>query len=176
MKWTPFTYEQKAYPLDHLHSQTITLITPATNNKPEQQYLINVDYSLHCFTRGARQGEAIPSTLAYSDNREARIFDFNRYELSKLLPEIIADLSQRQCYHDPHGNFYIYETADSDGKKYYYCIFFTLSRAGKRAGLNLYVSSAYAKDTQPYKRKQKPIRFRVLAHNISKNKPVKAAP
>ncbi len=41
--------------------------------------------------------------MRYGDHRETRIFDFQRYELSKRLPAILETLAQRKCYHTGKG-------------------------------------------------------------------------
>lgn len=176
MEWASFTHDGVVYDLGHLSSHVTEVVVAAKQGKPEQRYRLNVDYSLHCFTRGPKEGEEISVDLAYSDSRETRIFDFDRYALSKQLPLIVADLAERKCFHDHHGNFYVLELIDEEGRRRYYSIFFKLSRAGKRKGLNLFVSSAHARDELPYAKSQKPIRFRVLVHNIQRGKQVRPAP
>ena len=176
MQWASFTHNEKRYCLEHLDSHAVQIVITAKGDKPAQIYRLNVDYSLHCFTRGAKAEEAIPNDLAYADSREVRIFDFERYELSKRLPVIIADLAERKCFHDHHGNFYVVELVDAEGRTRYYSIFFKLSKAGKRQGLNLFVSSAHARSELPYAKSQKPIRFRVLVYNVHRGKEAHAAP
>lgn len=174
MKWTTFNHTGKAYDLSHLDGFEEMVVIPHQGDKPEQTYLINVIFSLHCFTRGPKQGEAISPDLAYRDSRETRIFDFDRYEQSFLLPEIIRSLGGRKCFHDPHGNFYVVEVVTDDGTKKFYSVFFTLSKAGKKKGLNLFVSSAHLRDELPYDKNPKPIKFSVLVYNKWRAKPVKS--
>jgi hypothetical protein len=86
------------------------------------------------------------SALLYSDARETRVFDFTRYELSKLLPAIIEELPAHKCYHSGKGNFFIVELVDQNGSRNEYEIFFTASRSTARGVLNLFVQSAYIRD------------------------------
>lgn len=176
MEWKDFEYQGDVYRLNHLHPLTFDLSIPASMGKPAQSYKINVIFSLHCFSRAARQGEAIPPELAYSDSRETRIFDPERHRHSLVLPDIVKTLAEKQCFHDSHGNFYVFEMVEEDGSTQYYSVFFTLSKAGKRAGLNLFISSAHMRDARPYAHRVKPIRFRVLVHNTWAGKPVRPAP
>jgi hypothetical protein len=176
MQWKPFVHQGKMYPLDHLHPFSFDLVIPAKNSNPQRCYQINIGFSLHCFSRSPAKDEAIPADLSYSDSRETRVFDFYRYQLSLGLPGIVRNLADRPCFHDRHGNFYVFEILDDDGVTRYYSVFFTLSKAGKKAGLNLFISSAYVKDERPYARNVKPIRFRILVHNTWIRKGIRPAP
>ncbi|PCI34337.1 MAG: hypothetical protein COB54_00665 [Alphaproteobacteria bacterium] len=166
MKWQPITISEQEYNLDHLHPFEYNLTVPAQGHKPERKYRLNVIFSLHCFTRGQKDEEVIPAEYKYSDTRETRIFDIERYNLSIKLPDIVRSLSDMKCYHDRHNNFYVVELIDELGHITYYSIFFKLSKAGKKKGLNLFVSSAYARDEMPYAKNLKPIRFRIMVHNV----------
>lgn len=176
MRWREFYCEGETYNLEHLHPFSFDMVIPAKQGQPEQRYNINVRFSLHCFSRGVKPGEKIPDHLAYSDDRETRIFDLDRYNRSKTLPEIVRSLGERKCFHDSHGNFYVFEVTEEDGTTAYYSVFFTLSKAGKKAGLNLFISSAHLREERPYVRQIKPIRFRVLVYNTWKGRAVKPAP
>ncbi|RYG97432.1 MAG: hypothetical protein EON58_09765 [Alphaproteobacteria bacterium] len=176
MKWRAFRYQETDYDLGHLDPFEYDLVVPAKDGKPERSYRLNVSNSMHCFTRGARKGESMPAELSYRDSRETRIFEFDRYAQSKLLPEIVRSLAERKCHHDAHGNFYVFEIIDSAGTKQYYSVFFTLSKAGKKAGLNLFITTAHTRPEQPYAKNEKPVRFNVIVHNIWTGKGVKPAP
>lgn len=176
MKWKYFEHKGVIYKLDHLHPFSFDLVIPAKDEKPAQSYRINVSFSLHCFSRGGKPEEEIPPELAYSDSRETRVFDFDRHRDSAHLPGLVQRLAERPCFHDSHGNFYVFEVIEADGTKRYYSVFFTLSKAGKKAGLNLYIASAHMRDERPYAHRVKPIRFRVLVYNVWMGKSVKPAP
>ena len=87
--------------------------------------MIDVVFSMHCFTRGNR-GEKTDPAMTYSDNRETRIFDFGRYALSHPLPAIIDSLMTCKCFHTDHGNFFTIEVVDAQGRKVEYEIYFTV--------------------------------------------------
>ena len=58
------------------------------------------------------------------------------------MPESTA--ISRQLHHvRGHDHFYVFEIIDSTGTKQYYSVFFTLSKAGKKAGLNLFITTAH---------------------------------
>ncbi len=175
MNWKPFELGGQVFYLGHLDGFAYDLIVPAKDGKPAQSYRLNVTFSIHCFTRGAKQGEDIAAELAYSDSRETRIFDPERYEQSKRLPEIVKTLGERKCHHDKHGNYYVFEVEDEEGVKRYYSVFFTVSKAGKKAGLNLYVTTAHMRPQPPYTKSVKPVRFSVIVHNIWTGKGLKPA-
>lgn len=176
MKWNAFELDGQVYDLSHLDGFAYDLIVLAQEGKPERAYRLNVTFSIHCFTRGAKAGEAIPAPLAYSDSRETRIFDVDRYEQSKRLRAIVETLGERKCHHDAHGNYYVFEVEDEQGVKHYYSVFFTVSKAGKKAGLNLYVTTAHMRPQPPYAKNVKPVRFRVIVHNVWTGKGLKPAP
>ena len=175
MQWRAFTHQNKTYSLDHLDSKTILYEQPGKADKPARKYSVEVDFSLHCFTRGIVANEQIDKTLLYADRREQRVFDFQRYELSKLLPEIVADLPNRKCYHTGKGNFFCVELVDQRGVKIEYDVFFEASRTQTKALLRLFVQSAYVRDkkhksNRPHK---KPIGFFVILFNTLNQKPIK---
>ena len=174
--WQPFTHNGQVYDLAHLHPRRTTIVQEAQPGKPARSYTLQVIFSLHCFTRGIASGEQPESALLYSDARETRVFDFARYELSKLLPAIIEQLPARKCYHSGKGNFFIVELVDQNGSRDEYEIFFTASRSTTRGVLNLFVQSAYIRDEHHMQGKpapRKPIRIEILLFNIQANKPIR---
>lgn len=176
MKWRAFQRNGEIFDLSHLDGFAYDLVVPAKGTKPQQVYRLNVTFSIHCFTRGAKKDEAIEPDLAYSDNRETRIFDFDRYEESKRLRGIVESFAERKCYHDKHGNYYVFEVEDEAGVRSYYSVFFTVSKAGKKAGLNLFVTTAHIRLQPPGGKNVKPVRFSVIVHNIWTSKGLKPAP
>ena len=106
MQWKPFQFCGKIYDLAHLHPRSVTYEQPATGNAPARVYRVDVIFGLHCFTRGRDLDVTRENALLYRDDRETRVFDFVRYELSKRLPEIVEGLAQRKCYHTGRGNFF----------------------------------------------------------------------
>lgn len=112
--------------------------------------------------------------LHYADERETRIFCFDRHLHSQRLPEIARSIGQRKCFNTGKGNFFTIEVTDVKGVKRDYEIYFKVSRESK-GRLRLHIISAYIRDdeyesAQPQKKK---ISFFVIAHNIQANKPIK---
>lgn len=176
LKWSPALVGGVVYDLGHLHPLSFDFVVPAKDGKPEQVYPLDVTFSLHCFTRGIRSGETYAPDLAYSDSRETRLFDARRHRLSLLLPDIVRGIGARRCFHTAHGNFFTVEIVDDEGHAAGYTVYFTVSRSTRRGRLTLYVQSAYVQDGVPRQKPKprKPIRFSVIAHNVTTARPVRA--
>jgi len=175
IQWKPFEFEGVIYDLAHLHPKPVVYRQAAAAGKPEREYLANVEFSLHCFTRGIKEGEKPDAALLYPDSRECRVFDFQRYALSKHLPTIVEGLHQRKCQHSGKGNFFVVEVITEEGEKVEYDVFFAVSRSSKKGVVNLYVQSAYVRDAEHAgnRPKKKPIAFTVILFNTLNNKPIK---
>lgn len=169
MQWRPFAHQGKNYDLSHLWPQNRVFIQPAKDNKPERRYCVEIEFGLHCFTRGFKDGETPDKALLYSSASETRVFDFERYELSKLLPQIVEQLPADKCSHTGHGNFFCIEVVDNAGNRASYYVFFESSRVAG-GGLRLFVQSAYIRADSL---KAKPISFFVILFNTQNNRPIK---
>jgi hypothetical protein len=163
IKWQPFIFYNKNYDLAHLHPFEMACKQAAFNGKPEKSYTFEVCFSLHCFTY--KELSDTDTRLHYRDNRETRVFCFERYELSKKLPEIIRNIFEKNCYHTGHSNYFTVEFIDLHGKNTEYQVYFTVSKSSRRGVLTLYIQSAYPNTKQEGHKRKKPIRFRVIAHN-----------
>ncbi len=116
MRWAAFSHDGKTYDLAHLHPKTVTFFQSAKGTNPPRGYKVDLIYSLHCFTRGMERETPDPQLL-YNDDRETRIFDFRRYELSNQLPPIIEGLMTCKCFHAERGNFFTIKIVDEDGEQ-----------------------------------------------------------
>lgn len=174
MKWRPFTLNGVVHDLSHLHDVTLSFTQLAKGENPERVYEIDVEFSLHCFTSGLKPGEAVDPTLRYCDSRECRHFDVLRYELSKQLPAIVADLHRKKCFHSGKGNFFLVELVNAHGAVEQYEIYFALSRVSGGAGrLKLFVQSAYVR-TQGKQPQRKSIGFYILLYNVREGRLIRA--
>jgi hypothetical protein len=176
IRWRPFTYEGVVYELSHLHPFIHTFEQSGKGDKHACTYPVQVIFSLHCFTHAASGSENVAGSLGYADSRETRIFDFARYEQSKLLPDIVAALPTSPCFHTHHGNFFTAKGLNpANGKEETYEVYFTVSRAGsKMVPLNLFVQSAYVRDRQhANKPTRKKIGIFVILRNTLNGKPCK---
>lgn len=166
---------RQTYDLSHLYPHVCRYQQPASGVNPLRTYTVQIIYSLHCFTRGFRTNEKPDKALLYKDQRETRVFDFQRYELSKRLPAIIQMLSQRRCYHTGKGNFFSVEMVDKAGLIVEYDVFFTASKSSQKGLLNLFVQSAYVRDPEHHanRPRMKPIRLEVVLFNVLHNRPIR---
>ena len=163
MQWKDFEYNGVTYDLRHLCPRTLQFERPAQGDKLAIIFSVDVIFSLHCFTH-ERPPCAYDMNLTYSDAREMRLFDFERYELSKKLPMIIETLAQRKCFHTGHGNFVTVEVVSGDGVTVDYHVFFTASKSDRKGRVNIYIQSAYVPDRK-VGTSGKSIRFLVILHN-----------
>lgn len=149
MRWLPHVDKDgKSYPLHHLHPIRYTLAIPAKDHRPETVVAVHVGFGMHCFTKKVENGDD-PGDR-YCDDREARTFDRERYELSKKLASIARELQQRPCAFAKDENFVCLDVIDSYGEKRRYGVFFNIKRwAGERRGNNavlVVIQSAYCLD------------------------------
>jgi hypothetical protein len=100
VQWKDFNYGGRVYDLSHLHPRIFRFTRPAEGAHAAEVFDVEVRFTLHCFSRGPRDGEAFDPLLIYPDDYEARIFDFRRYEMSKRLPEIIQEMPARKPRHN----------------------------------------------------------------------------
>ena len=176
MQRSGFTYDGKTYDLSHLEPFEWVFAASAAKQRPARSYKIQVIFGLHTFTRGPAQGEGLHNNpLLCEENGEKRLFDLERYELSKGLADIIRELGERRCYHTNHDSFFTIELIGADGEKREYEVYFKVSRATRKGWLNLYVKSAYVRDpdyesSQPRKRK---IGFQVIAYNVMQRRSIR---
>lgn len=163
-KWNKFEYNGNIYELSHLDPFEWFLEWPKEDKRSVRKYQFNILFSMHCFTKRVLASESTDSALLYKGPTEARLFCFERYELSKQLPKIIRNINNKSCWHTQHGSFFTIEIQDKSGIKHDYEIYFDVYKSSKN-WLTLMVKSAYIRDAQyaigqPKKRK---VRFSVIA-------------
>ena len=171
MKWQNFEHQGNTYELSHLHPFECSFPHPS---KDGSECKVNIIFSMHCFTRSSK-GESIKDeSLAYSDTRETRVFDFYRHELSFHLPAAIKNL--KKCFRTGQGNFFTIELINNEGTSVEYEIFFDVRKVGRgNNGLELYVQSAYVRDVnhQSSRPKKRKIGLNVILNNRLKNQSIK---
>ena len=177
--WQPFEHEGVSYDLAHLHPYVYQFEQAAKGEQPARSYVVQVFFSLHCFTRSAKEPGELRGPLAYADHRETRLFDFKRYVCSKQLRDIVVALPSAPCFHTQHGNFFTLKGLNPQtGQEEDYEVYFVVSKSSRRpAMLNLFVQSAYIRDQHHInKPRRKKINFFVILHNVLHGKAIKAAP
>lgn len=145
MRWMPHTNAAgETFPLNHLHPFQLPLAIG------ERQVVIAVAFAMHCFSRAVRDDDDPGDE--YRDNREVRTFCYERYALSRGLPQIVRDLPNRHCQFAKQENFVTIDTQSQAGETIRYGVFFNMKRWKEReipvvqdpqAHLLLTVQSAY---------------------------------
>ena len=143
----------KYYDTNHLKKHVIEYIQLPLQDKPECRYSVEVSYSNHCFTKAG--------------NETDRIFDLERYEESKRLPQIMGELMSRECHHTGKNNFVTFDLGEGKTYEIYFEVF-------KNEGLKIRVQSAYIRDphrlySQPGRSK---IKFSTILFNTQHDKPI----
>jgi len=97
------------------HLEPVIIACPA--KAPQNQFTINVRYSKHCFTVAFDPRRHKPKWMIM-DGKQARAFDEERFELSKLLAAMIAALPQADV-NQTHERNYVYTipTSRPDGRR-----------------------------------------------------------
>lgn len=170
-KWRLHTFNNQVFRLEHLHPFRMQITVPATERDMQKQVSIHVSFSLHCFTKKTDIGS--PALWGYySDNRESRLFDSARWELSKKLRPIIESLDTRACYRTTREEFLTAEILEN-GIITTYLIFFTVGRSHQNkpsdTDLWLYINSAYVRPLLNSHKQNKRIKFTTLISNALKN-------
>jgi len=117
---------------------------PASETHPGVMVKVHVSFGLHTFTRAIKADD--PPGDDYSDNREKRCFDYERYRHSHRLPTIVREIptSRKLYFSRTRSGLINYATFDTgEGKTY--AVFFDVMLYKSR-GPNtvlLTVESAY---------------------------------
>ena len=170
IKFPQFKHGGKIYDLSHLDPRVEKFIRPGTAEKAAVVYNVNVIYTQHPFTRDCPSGR-YDKTLECRDGREVRIFDVERWELSKQLPQIVRELASRSCHHTKKNNFVTAEMVLKDGKKMEYDIFFVASKAARPGYINLIIQSAYLREKKQAEKRESFFNILFSALNNKKLKP-----
>lgn len=175
MNWQPFHYLDKVYELNHLDAFEVIYQQPAQGIKPAQHYSVLVSFGHHCFTRGVREGEVLKMLYPHGPKHEDRLFDLERYELSKKLPDLIKELMRHKCFHTGRddGTYFIIELLDKDGERIEYEAYFKLFK-NSQGQLRLIIESAFRRDLSRIssRPKRKPIRFDIILFNTQQGKKI----
>ncbi|MEG4171636.1 MULTISPECIES: hypothetical protein [unclassified Microcoleus] len=166
--WKNFILNDEIYDLSHLNAQWVEYLDQTDAQKPIA-YKFIVSYGLHCFTKDSDDVSSEESQLLmYSAPKESRLFNFERYQLSKHLPSIIKSLGEKETLvcHAGYGKFATVKILDSNGREVDYYVAFAVFKEVKK--LRLHVQSAYPKYEGIGKVKK--VGFFVIAKNLLNNK------
>lgn len=143
IKFPAFNHAGTVYDLSHLDPSVVEYIQAGTETIAAKVYKVNVIYTQHCFTRNIPRSGSYDKTLEHRDGKEVRLFDVDRWELSKHLPVIVRELAERTCHHAKENNFVTVETVAADLGVVEYDVFFVASKAMRPGFINLVIQSAY---------------------------------
>lgn len=146
--WAPHRQKGITYDLSHLHALSVTHVFSAIPGpagrprKPERVVRVDIHYSHHCFTQDLQKVGRYSAEEIYEDlgRNEQRAFCATRWQLSKQLPGIIADLQRRRCYETRYMNFVTVELKLAQPQ--FYLVFFQVKPA-QGGGADFFVESAY---------------------------------
>lgn len=141
--WQNFVRNGEALDLSHLNAHWVEYLDKRDENQPIS-YKFIVTYGLHCFTKQlddiSSEGSEV---LMYNAPRESRLFNIERYTLSKQLPSIIKSLGDRETLvcHAGYGNFATVKVLEYKDIQVDYFVVFAAFRESKK--LRLHIVSAY---------------------------------
>jgi len=175
VKWKPFKLGETVFDLSHLDSFEFDVILRAKGEHPERCHKTAVDFSFHCFTKDFVAGDGYSAAYEYTDPRgDTRLFNIERYKLSKRLPGIIRGIHERSCFYTTKKRNLVLIDKDhykDDPEPYW--VFFWLSKPARGGPLALYVNSAYSPSGASDPRaKQKPASFFVILNKVVTGKPI----
>jgi len=173
-QWRNFILDGMVYDLSHLDAQWVEYLDTRNPDKP-MTYRFIVTYGLHCFTKeveGMSREES--QRLMYNAPRESRPFNFERYELSKNLPNIIKSLGNKETLvcHAGYNDYAVVKVLNSNGCEVDYFVPFAVFRESKK--LRLHIKSAYPK-YEGLGKIQK-VNFFAIAKNLLHNKKLPQPP
>lgn len=137
--WEPFEHDGETYSLSHLNAHEITY------KGQKQDYKFVVTYGLHCF---AKDGTFHNIPLMYEDGREQLTICMERYEASKQIRSILANLPDVPLYHtaaEKYFTLHMMNSATGQMEPYKVCVAFYKE---KRL-LRMHILSAFFARTGP---------------------------
>jgi len=167
--WADHVQEGLTYSAGHLlpafAGHTIPAV-PVKGGKPgraEMHVRLYVAYSHHCFTRGCEPQDDPDHFYTCTARRETRTFCVDRWEESKALPTIIANL--KTCYFTRHHNFFVWRNPTNPALGEYF-VYFTVKLNSGRQFVDVIVESAYPRaDGERAKKAADKVSFNVLVVN-----------
>lgn len=162
LAWKPFICDCESFSLEHLNACKHTFVHPDRAEK----YTLFFTFSHHVFTcESPEENQPLHNYYPFPPT-DLRVFDHQRYELSKYLPDIIASLPQQFFYHGGYGRYCSCTIKHSDGSEVTYQIVYRVWK--QRGKMRFHVESAYPLLEKPGKPKK--VSFWVICHNLLRGK------
>ncbi len=168
IRWKNFSANDQTYDLSHLDAHWAEYLDARDINKPVT-YKFIVTYGFHCFTKALDDlTDEQSNLLVYHAPKESRPFNFERYHLSKQLPNIIKALGDQTTLviHVGYGNYAAVKVLDSNGVEVDYFVAFKVFKEKKK--FRLHIASAYPKYDGMGKIQK--VKFLNIASNLLKGK------
>lgn len=160
--WKKFEFNGTLYTFEHLNACKHQFTHP----KRPEKYTLYFTFSHHVFTRALKNNEKISKQKIYpAPSEDLRIFDLERYTLSKQLPNIIENLPEQFFYHGGYGRYCSCKIEDSNGITINYQIVYRVWK--ERGKMRFHIESAYPLEQQG---KVKKVNFWVICYNLLKGK------
>jgi len=167
--WKPFQINGSDYNLDHLKACKHQFSHP----QRAERYTLYFTFSHHTFTRTPNGDEVVNANDYYpSPAEDLRVFDIERYELSKYLPEIVRTLPEQFCYHGGYSRYCSCKVKQDDGNEVTYQVVYRVWK--ERGKMRFHIESAYPLDKKLGKVKK--VNFWVICHNLLRNKKMPQPP
>mgnify|MGYP000474669400 CR=1 FL=1 len=160
------TIQGVTYELDHLDPFTFPFFVD------DENFIVSVEFTNHCFTE-KREPRHTPDHHYTSrcKNGEQRTFSPQRFEDSKLLPNMIKTLGNASVYHTDRESFFFMRTAQGDQ----YLVFFRAYKSTKEGvDVRLNINSAYRKPRMT--QRASPVKFTNLVKSTAQSLPLTAGP
>ena len=132
---------------NRLHPFRYPLLLPEKLNRESREVEIRVAFSEPTFTRGCSIAED-PDYHYSTAPRDLRKFCPNRYELSKILPDVVRSLDVRKCFFTDRNNYFVVELPEPLPAGFEYRVFFDVRGVAEPNAVLLFIQSAYAGDTR----------------------------
>jgi len=136
-KWKNFEYEGKTYCLKHLSFHSVNFF----DKKENKNYVVYVTYSFHCFAKNYSHIDLESEEskkLMYHTKKESRHFNFERYDLSFKIKDMINALNEYpKFYKGGYDKFLVCK--DENGQNYIVCL--KIFKENKK--LRIHIESAY---------------------------------
>jgi len=134
--WKSFEHSGKTFNFDHLKACRHTFKHP---ERPDS-YTIYFTISHHVFTKTSTEFD--PSELKYPiPLKDIRTFNYERYQLSHHLPEILRTLPEQFCYHAGYGKYCTKKLTDEAGNEIHYKVIYNTWK--ERGKMRFHIQSAY---------------------------------
>ena len=157
--------DDKKYSLIHLSPFSFQVDLEKEKSSHAISFNLIIKFSSHCVSEEIVKHDSV---LFPDEGGKNRYFSIERYQLSLSLPEILKNISERQCYCATRRNYLTVEILDANNNQKRYHIYFSVKKTS--GGVELLVESAYIPNNP--ERQTKKIKGKVILANIHRGKKI----